>query len=75
VLAADKIEFLRTTTTPASGSETGVDARGVPSSGGPYARAWTVTADGSNWKLEVEVSWDDDGTQTVEMHSLRGPTP
>jgi len=74
VLAADKMETLRTVTTPAGGTETGVDARGKPLSGGLFTRTWTVTQPvATQWKLEVTVEWDDDGTsRTVTLHSLRG---
>lgn len=74
VLAADKMEQLRTATitTAFTGSETGLDARGQ--AGGIFDRAWDVTADGSGWHLQVTVGWDDDGTnRSVVLHSLRGP--
>jgi Tfp pilus assembly protein PilV len=72
VLAADKMEYLRTTIAPTSGTEAGLDARGV--AGGLFDRTWTVTQPTTtSWKLEVGVSWDDDGTtRTVTLHSLRG---
>lgn len=74
VLAADKMETLRTMLTPAGGTENGVDARGKASVGGPFTRTWIVTQPiASQWKLEVAVDWDDDGTtRTVTLHSLRG---
>jgi Tfp pilus assembly protein PilV len=74
VLAADKLETLRTVITPVSGTEAGVDARGKVGVGGPYTRTWTVTQPvTSQWNLEVEVAWDDDGTpRTVKLHAIRG---
>ena len=74
VLAADKMETLRTVLTPAGGVETGVDARGKALAGGPFKRTWVVTQPiATQWKLEVSVEWDDDGsTRTVTLHSLRG---
>lgn len=74
VLAADKLETLRTTVLPASGSETGVDARGKVGVGGPYTRTWTVTQPvTTQWNLRVDVAWNDDGnTRTVTLHAIRG---
>ena len=73
VLAADKMEQLRTVLTPATGSESGIDSRGVVGAG-PFDRAWTVTQPvATQWKLQVDVSWDDDGQmRTVTLYSLRG---
>ena len=73
VLAADKMETLRSVAIPVGGSETGGDARGVFGIGGPYTRTWTVATVGTDYRLQVAVSWDDDGTKTVTMYSLRGP--
>lgn len=74
VLAADKLETLRTTVLPTSGSETGVDARGKVGVGGPYTRTWTVTQPvTTQWNLRVDVAWSDDGnTRTVTLHAIRG---
>jgi prepilin-type N-terminal cleavage/methylation domain-containing protein len=74
VLAADKMEQLRTIAVVAGpGLDTGgVDARGQ--SPGMFTRSWVVVASGAQWKLEVTVGWDDDGTtRTVTLHSLRNP--
>ena len=77
VLAADKLEQLRTITMVAgTGAETNLDSRGKP--GGIFDRSWViasvVTGAVTQWKLEVTVSWDDDGqTRTVVLHSLRNP--
>lgn len=77
VLAADKMEQLRTVaiTGPSTGAETGpIDARGQLGAGGIFDRSWTITALGTQWKLEVTVQWDDDGqTRSVVLHSLRNP--
>lgn len=74
VLAADKLETLRTMQTPSGGTETGLDARGKTSPPGPYARTWVVTQPlPTQWKLEVTVSWDDDGTmRAITLTSIRG---
>ena len=72
VLAADKMEQLRTVaiTAAATGSETGLDARGK--AGGIYDRSWDISAQGAYWKLQITVSWNDDGTtRSVTLHSLR----
>jgi prepilin-type N-terminal cleavage/methylation domain-containing protein len=74
VLAADKMEQLRTIQVVAGpGSDVGgVDARGQ--SPGMFTRTWDVVAVGTQWKLEVTVGWDDDGTpRSVMLHSLRNP--
>jgi prepilin-type N-terminal cleavage/methylation domain-containing protein len=73
VLAADKLEQLRTITMVAGpGSESNIDARGK--AGGIFDRSWVIAPVGTQWKLEVTVSWDDDGqTRTVTLHSLRNP--
>jgi prepilin-type N-terminal cleavage/methylation domain-containing protein len=76
VLAADKMEQLRTIaiTAAGTGSETGLDARGQVAAGGIFDRSWVIAAAGTQWKLEVTVQWDDDGqTRTVVLHSLRNP--
>jgi prepilin-type N-terminal cleavage/methylation domain-containing protein len=76
VLAADKMEQLRTIaiTAPSTGSETNLDARGQSVTGGIFDRSWVIAASGTQWKLEVTVVWDDDGTtRTVVLHSLRNP--
>lgn len=75
VLAADKMEALRTTNLPISGTETALlDARGI--AGGPGAifdRSWTVVSNGVVHELSVIVAWDDDGTdQKVTLRSVRG---
>ena len=77
VLAADKMEQLRTIaiTAAGTGAESGpIDARGQTGAGGIFDRSWVIAASGSQWKLEVTVQWDDDGqTRSVVLHSLRNP--
>ncbi len=76
VLAGDKLEQLRTEaiSAPGGGTETGLDSRGVASVGGPFSRTWTITQPATDqWKLQVDVTWDDDGTmRTLTVNSLRG---
>ncbi|MBA3502457.1 MAG: hypothetical protein M4D80_13755 [Myxococcota bacterium] len=77
VLAADKLEQLRTVTMVAgTGSQANLDSRGKP--GGIFNRSWAITSvvtgTTTQWKLEVTVGWDDDGQpRTVTLHSLRNP--
>lgn len=71
VLAQDKIEELRTLATPTSGADSSIDALGQP--GGLFSRTWTVTPSGTNYVINVNVSWSDDGvSRTVEMNGQRG---
>ena len=76
VLAADKMEQLRTvaiaTELTPNADASPIDARGQ--AGGIFNRSWTITPVGTQYKLEVTVTWDDDGqTRTVKLHSLRNP--
>jgi Tfp pilus assembly protein PilV len=65
-LAQDKLEYLRTAGTPASSSESSVDAQGACPSGcavsgsGMFDRKWTVTAGTSYYDIKVQVGWSDD---------------
>lgn len=79
VLASDMMEKLRTTDDPCGGgltSCTGSQANVTPSGtvgGGPFQRTWAVSQPtATQWRLEVNVTWDDDGTpRTVKLYSLR----
>ena len=71
VLAEDKMEFLRTQSAPATGSETGLTELGGVS--GMFARSWTVSPTTSWIDYSVTVSWNEDGTaRTVTLRSKRG---
>lgn len=75
VLAADKMETLRTTITPTSSvsDETTLDARGKVGSG-VYTRRWLVTPSGPGYQLDVTVLWTDEATtRQVKLYSVRGP--
>ncbi len=75
VLAADKMETLRTTAAPTSSTtdETTLDARGKVGSG-VYTRRWLVTASGPGYQLDVTVLWTDEATtRQVKLYSVRGP--
>ncbi len=72
MLAADKMEFLRTQgTLPATGTDV-VDTLGNPLVGGPYTRTWTITPGVAITNYQVTVQWDEDGTPyTTTMRSRR----
>lgn len=71
VLAEDRMEDLRTQTTPAAGSESGLDALGA--AGGIYNRSWAVAIGGADITYSVTVSWNEDGiTRNVTLRSRRG---
>ena len=72
VLAADKMEFLRTQgTLPATGQDV-VDALGNPVAGAPYTRDWTITPGATITNYEVTVGWDEDGRPySTTMRSRR----
>ena len=58
-LANDKLEELRTTTTPAAGTQTTID--GLGRAGGIFERHWTVTTVGTSYQdITVYVGWDED---------------
>jgi Tfp pilus assembly protein PilV len=63
-LATDKLEKLRTLTTPTSGSELTVDAQGV-TTGGMFERKWTVSVGTNFTDLTVQVGWNDDTAETT----------
>jgi Tfp pilus assembly protein PilV len=77
VLASDKMEALRTTDAPCApacnGTEANINATGTGTPAGPYTRTWDVTQPSpTQWKLQVTVSWDDDGTtRSITIFSLR----
>ena len=60
VLAADKLEKLRTLDVPANGTDS-VDAAGNPAGTFLFTREWTVTDAGTYKDITVEVSWVEDG--------------
>ena len=71
-LAIDKLEKLRTMSSPATGSDT-VDVQG--GSGGAFTRNWTVTAGSGYYDITVQVQWDDQSgsnTRKVTMVGRRG---
>jgi Tfp pilus assembly protein PilV len=76
VLAAGKMEEMRTITMTAAGSgvdATAVDSRGV--AGGIYTRSWSWTPGTitNTYTYTVTVSWSEDGTATsVTMNGVRG---
>lgn len=71
-LAIDKLEKLRTETTPASGSDS-VDAQGNAGSANLFKRTWTVTSQTGYSDLRVDVQWDETGgTRTVTIRGRRG---
>jgi Tfp pilus assembly protein PilV len=75
VLAGDKLEVLRTTNPPASSTtDEVINSLGQADAGGPFTRRWIVTTPvASQYKLQVQVDWDDDGTtRTVNLYSVRG---
>lgn len=63
-LATDKLEELRTTTTPTGSSQLGIDGTGkAPLAGDPpgvFERQWTVTAVAGYSDIAVRVGWDED---------------
>ena len=71
-LAADKMEFLRTQASPATGtfSETGLDELGGQT--GMYGRTWTIVT-GAGWlDCTVSATWSEDGlSRTVTLRSRR----
>lgn len=70
VLAGDKMEALRTEGTPASGSDSNLDALGH--TGGIYSRAWTVTTGVTLIDYTVTTTWNEDGiNRTVTLRSKR----
>ncbi len=72
-LAADKLEKLRTMSTPTAGSDTALDPLGA--TGGIFDRTWSVdTTYTSYTELTVVVGWDENGVaKSVTMHSRRQP--
>jgi prepilin-type N-terminal cleavage/methylation domain-containing protein len=71
VLAQDKMEDLRTQTTPASATETNINAQGL--AGGTFTRTSTVTVGTADITYQVAVSWSEDGiTRNVTLRSKRG---
>jgi Tfp pilus assembly protein PilV len=74
-LAADKLEKLRTMSSPTAGtqSQTGLDPQGV--AGGIFNRTWTVTVPNASYTdVAVSVSWDENGvTKTISMNARRQP--
>jgi prepilin-type N-terminal cleavage/methylation domain-containing protein len=77
VLAADKLEKLRTMTSPATGTDplNPIDPNGA--TGGIYDRSWEVTSVGSPATyvdVAVTISWDENGaTKSVTLHGRRQP--
>ena len=63
-LATDKLEKLRTLTTPTAGSETTVDAQGDTTTG-MFERKWTVSVGTTYTDIAVQVGWDDDNAETI----------
>ncbi len=77
VLAADKMEVLRTTNVPISGTEANLDSRGITATAGTpghvFTRTWTVGTLATAHELTVAVSWDEDGQpRNVTLRSVRG---
>ena len=71
VLAEDKMEFLRTQSAPASGSETGLPELGGASA--MFSRSWTVATATAWIDYSVTVSWSEDGiARQVQLVSKRG---
>jgi Tfp pilus assembly protein PilV len=72
ILAQDKMEYLRTQTTLATGNESGLNGLGV-ANGGIFNRAWVVTPTVTYIDFNVTVSWDESGlTRQVKLVSRRG---
>jgi Tfp pilus assembly protein PilV len=71
ILAQDKMEYLRTQTTLATGSESGLN--GLGATGGIFNRAWVVTPTVTYIDFNVTVSWNESGlTRQVKLVSRRG---
>ncbi len=73
VLAADKLEQLRTlsSTGMAGSADSGLDSLGA--SGGIFSRTWAVTTGTEYIDLRVTVTWDEDGTsKSVIVNGRRG---
>jgi type IV pilus assembly protein PilV len=71
-LAADKLEKLRTMSTPTAGTQTALDPQGA--AGGVFSRTWTVTPNTSYTDLFVSVTWSENGvTKTISMNARRQP--
>jgi prepilin-type N-terminal cleavage/methylation domain-containing protein len=74
VLAEDRMEQLRTTTTPASGLESALDEPGGNPGNGYFTRTWSVTPASSWIDYNVSVQWNEDGVvRSVNMNSKRNP--
>lgn len=75
VLAQDKLEELRTFIAPTTGS-TGTETLNDPLTGNPmFTRDWTIstTTDASIFRIEVVVSWDENGyPRSVTVNGHRG---
>lgn len=72
-LAADKLEKLRTMSTPTAGSDTALDPLGA--AGGIFDRSWLVDSSVTAYtELSVTVSWDENGVgKSITMNSRRQP--
>lgn len=77
VLAADKLEKLRTMAIPVNDADaTTIDSNGA--SGGIYTRSWQVASMGGTpatyLDVSVTVSWDENGeTKSIILHGRRQP--
>jgi type II secretion system protein I len=71
VLANDKLEELRTQTTPTTGV-TDYPADQLTGAN-VFTRSWTATVNGDMTRITVVVTWDENGiTRTVTVSGLRG---
>ena len=75
VLAADKLEQLRTATGVITSSfETGLNELGQPVAGGLFNRTWTVNMAAGFTDIAVNVTWTEEGNpKSSRMIGRRGP--
>jgi len=71
VLAEDKMEQIRTQTTPSSGTDVSLDEPGGAPGNGFFSRKWSVTPAGAWIDYNVTVQWTEDGAGKTVTHLSR----